>query len=409
MVRQCFITFFCFLFITVPAQEITLTPSQIEAMFLKQNLQLIAERMNVDIADAAVAQAKLWDNPEISVNQLNFWKSGENKEYSVELSQLFLTANKRRKLVNRERVSKEMAVQDFEDVLRGLKLELRKVIYETEYLQTYQKTVAKEQEILEQLIAAYRKQAAQGNIARTELLRLQSSLLELENEANEVQTSLNEQLRILKSLLNIEPSASIIIEKDNFSGRSPENLSFGSLWEMAQASRPDVKRQQLETLYHEKSLAYEKSMRVPDVTVSANYDRYGGVWPDFFGLGISMELPFFNRNQGNIRAARINIDRSKYLYQKQLNTAQNEIAESFDNYTRAYRFYEKISRNELLSELDDMLDVYTKNFLNKNIGMLEFLDFMSAYKNNKQTVLQSDKNLRTTFEDLQYMVGAEIR
>ena len=302
-----------------------------------------------------------------------------------------------------------MAVQDFEDVLRGLKLELRKVIYETGYLQTYQKTVAKEQEILKQLIAAYRKQAAQGNIARTELLRLQSSLLELENEANEVQTSLNEQLRILKSLLNIEPSASIIIEKDNFSGRPPENLSFGRLWETAQELRPDVKRQQLETLYHEKSLAYEKSMRVPDVTISASYDRYGGVWPDFFGLGISMELPFFNRNQGNIRAARINIDRSKYLYQKQLNTAQNEIAESFDNYTRAYRFYEKISRNELLSELDDMLDVYTKNFLNKNIGMLEFLDFMSAYKNNKQTVLQSDKNLRTTFEELQYMVGAEIR
>ena len=407
--RYCFISIFCLCLFTSNAQSVTLSPPQIEAMFLRQNMELIAERMNVDVADAAIAQAKLWDNPELTVNQVNWWKGNENREHSVELNQLIQTANKRGKLVSRERISKEMAIQDFEEVLRGLKVELRKSVYETEYLQTYQKIVIKEQQLLEQLIAAYQRQAAQGNIAKNEILRLQSSLLELEKEANEVQTTLNEQLKILKSLLNIEPSIDIEIKKDNFDGRPPEELSFTMLWEMAQESRPDLKRQQLEIRYHEQSLAYEKSMQVPNITLSAIYDRLGGVWPDFFGLGVSMELPVFNRNQGNIRAAHINIDRSKYVSQQQLNFVRNEIAESLNNYTTAYLFYEKISNNEILSELDQMLDIYTKNFLNKNISMLEFLDFINVYKDNQQTVLFADKNLRTTFDELQYTTGAEIK
>ena len=409
MIKYGLVAFFCFWLFTATAQDVTLTLEQIEAQFLQQNLQLIADRMNVDIADAAVAQAKLWDNPELSVSPVNVWSEGKPKEYSAELSQLIQTANKRGKWVGMQKLSKEMTLQDFDNELRGLKVELRKSVYETEYLQTYQKTLTKEQQLFEQLIAAYQKQAAQGNIARNELLRLQSSLLALDNEANDVQTSLNEQLKILKTLLNIDPLVNIHIEKDTSNIHPIETLSFAMLWDMAQDSRPDVKRQQLEVQYNEKSLAYEKSMRIPDVTFSADYDRLGGVWPDFYGLGISFDLPVFNRNQGNIRAARINIDRSKYLSQQQINIAKNEIAEAFNNYTKAYLFYDKISHNEVLSELDNMLEVYMKNFLNKNISMLEFLDFMDTYKENQQTVLLSGKNLRTTFDDLQYAVGTDIK
>ncbi|MDR0540603.1 MAG: TolC family protein [Dysgonamonadaceae bacterium] len=233
--------------------------------------------------------------------------------------------------------------------------------------------------------------------------------MELENEINELQTALNEQQKTLKSLLNVEPLVRIEIVKDTIDRISPDKLSLITLLETAAEQRPDLKRQQLETEYHQKSLIYEKSLRTPDITLSANYDRYGGVWQDFIGLGVSMDLPLFNRNQGNIKAARINIEKSQYLLKQQTNLVRYEISENFDNYVRTYRFHEKISENDLLSELDDMLDAYTKNLLNKNISMLEYLDFMEAYKNNKQTMLLSEKNLQTSFEELQYSIGGEIR
>lgn len=76
MIRLLLIVFFSFIGVSVPARQIRLSSDQIEAMFLKQNLALIAERMNVSIADAAIAEATVWDNPELSVGDINFGRGG---------------------------------------------------------------------------------------------------------------------------------------------------------------------------------------------------------------------------------------------------------------------------------------------------------------------------------------------
>lgn len=306
-------------------------------------------------------------------------------------------------------MSKEIALHDFEEVLRGLKIELRKIIYETRYLQSYNNVLLGQQESLNQLISIYKKQTTQGNIARNELLRLQSGLLALGNELNEQKTALNEQQKILKSLLNISPYYRIEIENNDIETIDPERFSLASLIDRAYVSRPDIKRGELQTVFFEKSLIYEKSQRVPDITLSTAYDRYGGVWKNFVGFGISFNLPSLNRNQGNIKAAKIGIEQSHLLDLQQRNIAQQEVAEAFSNYIQAYNFNKSIEANNLLTELDEMLDVYTKNFLNRNISMLEYLDFIETYKNNKQIVLSSRKNRCSSFEELQYTVGAELK
>lgn len=408
-------------------KSIKLTVGEVESLFLSNNLQLIATRFDVDIAGAAIAQAKLWDNPNLSVSDVNLWstrsqRDGEsevipplfgsfakNTEFSIELSQLIQTANKRGKLVNREKVSKEIALQEFEEVLRGLKVELRKSVYEIQYSQTYLAILTNQRGSLSRLIESHKKQVSQGNIAKNELLRLQSSFLELENEINEVLSDLNEQQKTLKVLLNVDPFTNLEIEEDGIPQKSPDSILLARLMELAEESRPDMKLYKLQTQYHEKSLAYEKSLRVPDLTISANYDRYGGVWKDFIGFGVSVDLPFFNRNQGNIRAARISRDQSLYLARQQQNVIQHEVAASYNNYVYTYAFYKKINDDSLLPELDNMLDTYTKNLQNRNINMLEYIDFMDAYRANKQTVLTARKKVSIQFEELQYTVGTEIR
>ena len=285
-------------------QVLKYTPVEIEALFLKQNLQLLAEKMNITLAEAEIAQSKLWDNPQLSIGSMNLWSTAKQREelgaetfprntqFSIELSQLILTANKRNKLINSQKVSREIAVLNFEDVLRGLKAEFRKLIYETEYHQSYKDVLSVQQESLELLIFAYKRQAELNNIAKNELLRLQSGLIELKNEINETEAALNEQQKNLKALLNISPFYIIKVENTNFNYIDPNQVSLVSLLEKAHELRPDIKREQQQTLFYEKSLIYEKSQRIPDITLSASYDRYGGVWKDFIGFGISFDLPF---------------------------------------------------------------------------------------------------------------------
>ncbi|SHF86409.1 TolC family protein [Dysgonomonas macrotermitis] len=404
-------------------QTLDLNLKQIESLFLANNLDLIATKYNISIADAAISQARLWDNPSLSISNVNLWSTksqrdeirdmttssfAKNTEFSVELGQLIQTANKRGKLIQREKVSKEIAIQEFEEVLRGLKTELRKTVFEIEYSQSYLRILNNQQKSLGQLVEAYKRQVQQGNIAKNELLRLQSSLLELENEINETQSELNDQSKTLKILLNIPPLVNIQIIDSLEAVKTPETILLSDLLEKAEEQRPDMKGMRLQTKLHQKSLDYEKSLRVPDLTISAAYDRYGGVWKDFIGVGISIDLPFFNRNQGNIKAARLNIEQSQYLVEQHQNTIRHEIAAAYNNYSYAYDFYKRINKDSLLPELDSMLEAYTKNLLNRNISMLEYIDFMDAYRTNKQTMLNAQKKVDIQFEELQYITGTDI-
>ncbi len=422
---------FYFLFITSVSGQVQpilkLTSEQIEGLFIRQNLQLISEKCNISMAEAAIAQAKLWDNPGISLGNVNLWSTssqrggesevipplfgsfGKNTEFSVELSQLIQTANKRGRLVNREKVSKEMAVRNFEEVLSGLRTELRRSMDEIIYLQSYSKILIQQESSLDNLIGSYKKQVQQGNLSKMELLRLQSSLLELNNEMNEVQTELNARQRTLKVLLNADPLQIIEIESGEPVVKDPDEMTFSNLFELASENRPDLQLSRLKMQYDEKNLSYEKAMRVPDLNFSVSYDRAGGVWNDFIGFGVSFDLPVFNRNQGNIKAAQISIDQNNYLNKQQINVAQQEIIEAYNNYIRQYRFYNKTKENTLFAELDNMLDSYARGLLNRNISMLEYIDFMDTYKSNKQTMLLARKNLAIQFEELQFTVGTSIK
>ena len=172
-----------------------LNKEEIEAIFLRQNLVLIAEKMNISIADAEIMQAKVWENPTLSISDVNFWAnesqrevlreigaSNDNTQFAIELSQLITTAGKRRKEVAVQKVSKEMAVQQFGETLRGLKIELRKSINEIIFYQNYETVLLGQVNELERLINSYEKQVKDGNLSKAELLRLQSSSLEIENE-----------------------------------------------------------------------------------------------------------------------------------------------------------------------------------------------------------------------------------
>ncbi|MCL2042047.1 MAG: TolC family protein [Bacteroidales bacterium] len=404
------------------AQEtLKITVEQAEKQFLEKNLQLLAERCNIDIADAAIVEAKLLNNPAIGVGEVNFWRSNAADEldvsptpfgnrivFSAELEQMIRTAGKRKKLVNLEKTAKEIAIQEFETFLLGLKTELRTILHETIYLQSYLELITIQVETIHNLVDAYKKQTVEGNIAKSELIRLQASLVELETEANELLTELHQQYKTLKMLLNITPETDISILPTTATLKNPAEISLTDLFEMAKQARPEFLLSDLNITYNEKLLVYEKSQRTPDVGLSVNYDRYGGVWKDFVGVGVKVDIPAFNRNQGNIKMAKTSIEQANYYAEYQKSTILQEITEIYYNYEVNYRFYKKITDNDFSEDLESMLEVYSRNLLNRNINMLEYIDFMDAYRATKQAILTAKKKLDINFTELEFSVNNKI-
>ena len=247
-----------------------------------------------------------------------------------------------------------------------------------------------------------------GNIAKSEQIRLQSSLVELETEANELLIQLHGLYKSLKILLNTPPEMDIFVSDAVTETKNPNEISLNQLFEIAKNTHPVFLLSDLNIKYHENLLRYEKSQRSPDVGVSLNYDRYGGVWKNFVGVGVSVDIPMFNRNQGNIKIAKLSIEKSNYNADYQKNIILQDIMEAYEHYTLNYHYYQKLMDNDFSEDLENVFEAYSRNFLNKNINMLEYIDFMYAYKTTKQAILIAKKNVETSFAELQFSVNGGI-
>jgi cobalt-zinc-cadmium efflux system outer membrane protein len=418
-----------FFYVQAVAQDtLKLNRQQCEAVFLKENLLLIAERLEIPKAEAMKLQATLWPNPTVSLDEINLWATqkqlgvfgeelpgfnggnfGRNQQISFSIEQLILTAGKRKKLMALEQVNVDKSQQYFQDLLRHLKYEFRQQLTQLQYLQFNRAIYLNQISSVRQLTQAYQKQVDLGNIPKGEYIRLKALELEFSKQINELNKEINEAQKELKLLMRLPANVHLIVSDDDYlkNIESFKLLSLSALLDTAKSSRPDLKLAELDQTYFSKLYAYEKAQRTPNVTLKGGYDRGGNFMYNFVGFGVAMDLPVFNRNQGNIRYANLGIEQSKIYYEQQSLTVTNEIALSWQNLNASIQFFESIEP-DYEKTLDDLLNAYTKNFTNRNMNLLEYLDFLDAYLENKKIILEAGKEVNDKAEELNFSVGTDL-
>lgn len=426
--RMGFLFFYLLSGFLFSQETIRITRAESEKLFLEKNLLLLAEKLNIDRAEAEYLQAKLWPNPTFEIEEVNLWATdrqieilsdelpafgngsfGQYQQFAASLEQLILTAGKRKKLMAIEEVSIEKSKQYFEDLLRSLKLEFRNKITELQYLQLKSKVFENQVESLDRLISAYKNQLDQGHISKSEYVRLKALQLEVKKEKQELDKEFFEAENDLRLLLQLPKSVNLEIDLTDFQ-INPESLpliSFEQLVEEARDNRPDFKLANLEKDYFNKLYKYEKSNRIPDVNFKVNYDRGGNILYNFIGFGLSFDLPVFDRNQGNIKQAKIEIDRSEILKSQMELELEHEVSASIKNLERAVEFLKEID-SDYENDLDLVFESYTRNYTQRNINLLEFLYFFETYLENKEIILEAIKDVRDKVEELNFTIGTDI-
>ncbi|WHT72734.1 TolC family protein [Myroides odoratimimus] len=402
-------------------KTLMLSKEEAEALFLEQNLELIAKNLEISQAEAQLLQAKLWPNPTFEVSEINFWKTtdieeqpklignwGEAQQYAFRVEQLIQTGGKRRKTIDLQKLTIEEKQQEFESIIRELKLELRGNLSDLQILQEQQKIYEKQIESTKSLISAYKNQLDQGNISQAQYIRLKAAELQFKKELVNINKELEEAIKDFKNFINIGNSTLVVItDKLVAPEKEVSELELENWIITAQEQRPDALKSKTLEKQSEKRLEIEKAQRVPDITLGVDYDRGGNIMRDFVGFGISFDLPIFDRNKGGIKEAKIDIELAKLDTQSKLNEIANDIVEAFRNYYHAEQLYKDID-SEYESQLDQLLDAYHKNFQKKNVSLIEYLDFVEAYIENKTILLETRKDLNDHFEKLQYAVGKDL-
>ena len=399
------------------AQQVagTLTLKEAEQRFLERNLSLIAERYNIDMAQAQVLQAKLFENPVISLeqnvyNRLNgkYFDFGKEGEAVVEIEQVIHLAGQRNKQVRLEKINKEIAEYQFEEVMRTLRQELNEKFVEVYFLSKSIAIYEKEVNSLQVLLGGMKIQQEKGNISLMEISRLESMLFSLRKEKNERENDLMTTRGELNLLLNLpeDTQVQLSLDEEVLQQLDLSQLSFADLKAIIN-ERPDQKIARSTVNASRANLKLQKSMAFPEFSVKGNYDRVGNFINDYFAIGVSLSVPIFNRNQGNIKAARFSIQQAGVQQEYAANRADMELFTAYTSLEKATQLYQSTNM-DLERNFEKLITGVNENFTRKNISLLEFIDYYDSYKETCIQLYEIKKNVFLAMENLNTVVGQNV-
>ncbi len=388
---------------------------QAEKIFIDSNYILLAQHYNVDAQKALIEQAKVWQNPTLNTDFMiganssyfNYGKDANGNyigQYYIQLQQLILTAKKRGKQIALATTNAKLSELQLQDVMRNLRYQLHQDYYNIQQ-QMASLTIYNRQALeLDRLVKGMTAQFNAGNIAQKDLVRIQALVVSLQQDIAELNKGLADTQADLKTLLQVRDANKFIkpssILSDNI--QLPESLEV--LTNTALQSNPYYLLQQSQTVYQQQNLAYQKALQTPDITLGPNFDRNSNFAPNYIGLGVSLPLPVFNKNRGNIKAADANIKQQQAI-------TQNAETELRNNVSNAYRkLLLSVNQNNAIQK--DFYARYTtvynnmvESYKQRQINLLEFLDFFNDYTESQQKLLQQQLNLQLAKEELQYHIN----
>lgn len=398
-------------------EPLVLTLADAESLFLKNNAQLIAQRYQIEQSKANIITAKLFENPEISYENLLYnhetgkllETSHRSGQFSGSVSQLIRLAGKRNKDIKLARTEVEMEHLEYYDLMRTLKFELRNTFYEAVFTQRSASVYDHLLTGLSRLLNASELEHQKGNTASKDIIRIKSRLYGMKGEYTSIQNELEELKGRLRLLCGIEATTTVNLSDIGVDPRQfiPDSVPFQSLLDSAKVYRPDFQLAKTGLTHAADLLVLQKSRAVPDVSLSLSYDLKGNYPEKYTGIGVSMPIPLFNRNQGEIKSARIAIEASKSVIRHKEAEITSALYTDYQSAVKIAQLYKEIDDNFSHSFEQLMKGVYS-NFSTRNISLLEFLDFYDSYKESTVQHNQIQYEVMHAKEALNFQTGTNI-
>jgi len=394
------------------SETISFTYEEGKSKMLKENVRLMAEYYNLDIAEAEIQQKRLWDNPLFvwnaemySLAENNYFNFANQKLLQIEYS--FSVSGKRVNAIKEAKIAKEIALFALSDVMRGLVLEYSNAFYEFIELQEINDLLIVSASQYDRLIEQYTLGSELGVNSESELVRLKAEKQTILTDINENEKELLALELTLRMLMNYRSGVKLLAKKD-LSLLNPK-ISEEKLVGAAMNGRPDLKIAQKNISLYQATLKKEKSEIVPNINLGYQpHDQGSNHVRPYVGMVFEMGIPVFNRNQGNIAKAKIQIDQSSLLLQYKTEEVKNEILMAVETFERTQEL-----KNSYNLELIDQMEVLAKNaksnYESKNISLYEYIDFQRSYIENKLNYIQANRKFNEAINLMNFVVGMDLK
>lgn len=371
---------------SIKVKEDKITLKEAVDIALNNNPNLKSFVYEISSLEKIKIQAGLYPNPEADFEAENFLGGKElsgfkGSEYTLSGRQLFEFGGKIGSRVNLAEKEINSAQGSYEliklDLIANVKAAFFDLYRIHNQITLQEKFIQINEDILKTIserVKAGRTSPAEESKVKVALINSKIEFQRLQRNYSSVQTRLNSLLGTTGK--NLSPSTDVF---ENLLTLPDKEVFLEDIDNI-----PSIKNLGNETNFRKAQLELEESQAVPDLTVSAGVRYLNELKTNSFVAGVSIPLPFFNRNQGNIQSAEVRIQQMDEIIRAQKLSVISSLNTSFNNLLSAYNNAVQI-RESILPESEKAYEITKQGYLQ---GRFAFIDLLDAQRTLFDTEVQ---------------------
>jgi cobalt-zinc-cadmium efflux system outer membrane protein len=348
-----------------PSSGPAITLAELEFLGLQHNPTLVQASMQIEAARAKALQARLWPNPTVGYVGDQIGQLGTAGEFQGGfVQQEIITAGKRR--LSGAKYDQQAQTAEFRGMMQQLKVlnGIREGFYK---LIAVEQTVHFRRALLQNATEDYRTTLEEHNIGRKDKAEVLLAKNRLNKAKIDLQSEENRREMHRRELVAVVGVPDLAIH--HIRGRlEPENvpLQWESSLSRLLSESPELLVAKSHIAFEELSLKRERVEPIPNITIKG-MAGYNAIEKEAVaGAQVSIPIPLWNRNQGNIRMVQADLQRSMADVRRIELSLQKQLAGEFNKYQNALNWvttYEKENLPNLKEAYEVYLDQYKKRRL----------------------------------------------
>ena len=400
-----------------PSGEITLL--QALSLALMHNPELAVSSWEMRSGEARSLQAGLFPNPEIEVEVENFGGSRKEEnpdgtsdsikrfdgaETTVALSQLMELGGKR---------SKRKRVADSDHDLLGWDYETKRLDTITGVTNAFIDLLGLQErmvltdglvELSQDVFNTVSERVKAGKVSPVEETRAQVALSTIQIEQDRVTRELEAGRKRLAATWgsNTPTFHRVAGTLETITALPP----YESLIARIQQN-PDISRWDTELEQREATLHLEKAQRYPDLTIAGGVRYFEESNDQVYVMGMSLPLPFIDRNQGGILEATYGLQKAK---QERTAAEVGTISTLDETYQTLLSAYTEVTtlRDTILPGAESAFNASQEGYLEGKFSYLDVLDVQRSLFDAKDTYINSLITYHKALTSIERLIGENL-
>ena len=381
---------------------------------LEHNHQLRAQRLTVEMSKADEITAALKPNPVLTSTfsnfpifpptQLTLDSIANNEALVASLAYPFERGGKREKRTQVAEDTTTVATRNTLDSERQLTFETQRSFIAVLLARSALNLAREDLKSFSTVVDVNRERFRAGDLAEADFMRIELQRLQFEQDVSGAELALAQARSDLRQNVGFE-RLTADFDVDGDLAFTPHTVSLDELMRDAQESRPDLMAAQSSMKLAGDTEALAISNGARDVTGEVEYDHSGSF--NGIGFGLSFELAFHDKNQGNKALSKVAVRQAAELEAQ----ARTVVLTDVTNAVNAFHNSEQVLtlfESGYLTRARQSLEITTYVYQGGNGTLLDLLDAERTYRTTELAYRQALAAYMTSVEQINLAVGKQV-